>query len=126
MLLAEPALLEKVAAQIPPAEVQHPGLRKLYEGLLRLRFEGLSPELDLLRPRLENPRLAEKALEFQEVGLRNPDRQAWLEQILGRFAERRSLPIRHELQSRLQTAADHESAIDLLRQLQQRNKLLGY
>src|SRR5262249_13796542 len=82
VLLADPALVPVAAAEIQPGQIQHPGLRQLLEGLYALQAEGLLPTLDLLRPRIANPRLATKALEFQELGRANSDRLGWLRKIL--------------------------------------------
>ncbi len=124
VLLGDPELVATAAAAVKPDEVHHPGLRKLLEGLYALHAEGAPPTLDLLRGRLDNPRLAEKALEMQDVGLSNPDRPAWLRQLLVRFQERRARPVKQELRNQLQ-AADHTAALDLLRRLQNRTSELG-
>src|SRR5262249_58724125 len=58
VLLAEPALVPQAAAELPADEVEHPGLRRLLEGLYALHAEGEPPELDQLRVRLDNGRLA--------------------------------------------------------------------
>lgn len=123
ILLAEPALVAVALAEVPSAEVQHPGLRLLVEGLYRLQAEGKTPTLDELRSRIDHPKLMAKALELQEVGLANKDRAGSLTQILARFRQKRSLLEQQELHNQLQAASDHESALELLRQLQ--NQLRG-
>jgi DNA primase len=121
ILLADAGLVKVAAdAGLVPAQVDHPGLRLLLEGLYRLQAEGQPPVLDLLRPRIDNPRLMERALEWQEIGRQHTDRPAWLKGILARFGERRALPAKQELQTRLQVAGDHATALELLRQLQNR------
>jgi DNA primase len=122
VLLADPDLVP-VAAEggLVPAQVDHPGLRLLLEGLYRLQAEGQPPVLDLLRARIDNPRLMEKALEWQDIGRKHRDRAAWLEDILARFRQRRALPVKQELHNRLQAASDHAQAVELLRQLQNRS-----
>jgi DNA primase len=120
VLLAEPALVPKALAEVRPQEVEHPGLRLLLEGLYRLHAEGVLAELDRLRPRIDNPRLLEKALEMQDQGRAVADRAGWLENILKRYRERRAQPVKQELQSQLHAANDHAAAVELLRQLQSR------
>jgi DNA primase len=121
VLLAEPELVPVAAAEVKSAEVQHPGLRRLLEGLYALHAAGEPPTLDLLRARLDHPGLAQKALEMQEVGRANPDRAGWLRQLLLRFEERRARTVKQELQNQLLAAPDHQSALELLRRLQARN-----
>jgi DNA primase len=125
VLLAEPALVPLAAAEVASGEIEHPGLRQLLEGLYRLQAEGLTPDLDNLRPRIENPRLSEYALGMQEVGRLNADRAAWLRQILAVFRQRRQLPAKQELQNQLHAASDHAAAVALLRQLQNRSGDMG-
>ncbi len=118
VLLAEPRLVAAAAVEVPPEEIQHPGLRRLLEGLYQLQAEGRTPDLDLMRPAIDNPRLESAALEMQERGLANPEREAWLEKILAEFRRRRSLPQRQELHNQLHAVADHSQAVELLRRLQ--------
>jgi hypothetical protein len=109
-----------VQAELSAKDIEHPGLRVLYECLIRLQAEGHPPELDLLRPRIENPQLLAKALELQEHGRQHPDRKGWLEGLLTCFRERRALPERQQLHNQLHAAQDHMEAVELLRQLQNR------
>lgn len=126
VLLAEPALVAEAKKHIRAEEVQHPGLRLLLEGLYRLHAEGQTPDLDLLRPRIENPLLAAKALELQEIGRENLDRPKWLATLVARFAERRGQPAKQEIHNQLNAASDPEAARELLRRLQERNKISGH
>jgi DNA primase len=119
VLLADPELVAEAAAAVGPDEVGHPGLRRLLEGLYALKAEGKPPTLDHLRGRIDNPRLVEKALEWQEVGRPNADRRSWLRRLLAEFRKRRLEPHKQELQNQLHAAADHTEAVALLRQLQQ-------
>jgi DNA primase len=121
VLLADPALVAPARAAIPADEVNHPGLRRLLAGLYALDAAGEPPTLDQLRPRLDNAPLAEKALQLQDVGRANPDRPAWLRQLVERFRERRRRRATEELQTQLQAASDHAQALELLRQLQSRH-----
>jgi DNA primase len=120
MLLAEPELVAVAAAEVRPEDIDHPGLRKLLAGLYALKEEGHAPELDQLRARLDNPQLAEHALKLQEVGRMTADRPARLRQLLDEFHRRRLLPEKRALQNQLQTVPDHATAVELLRQLQNR------
>jgi DNA primase len=120
VLLADPALVKNAAGEVQPVEVEHPGLRQLLEGLYRLQAEGVEPNLDRLRLRIDNSPLMAKALELQEVGRTNTDRQTWLKGILQRFAERRALPEKQELRNQLHAANDHAAALALLRKVQNR------
>ena len=119
VLLAEPALVERARAELDPEEVEHPGLRRMLVGLYDLLADGQTPDLDALRVRiLDNPRLAAKALELQEVGRMHPDRPGWLAQVLAVFQERRAKRAKLALQSQLTAARDDAAAIELLRRLQ--------
>lgn len=125
VLLAEPELMPMAAAEVAPAQIQHPGLRTLYEGMLRLQQEGQVPDLDLLRPMIENLELASYALRMQEAGRRAPDRPTWLGRILEVFRNRKVTPIIQELQNQLHAATSHDQAVDLLRRLQKPTEGLG-
>jgi DNA primase len=120
VLLADPGLVPAAAAEVAPKEIRHPGLRLLLEGLYRLQAEGLRPELDGLRARIENPALLAKALEMQEIGLMNPDRAKWLADLLKGFRARHESSEKQELQHRLLAAGNDAEALDLLRRLQNR------
>jgi DNA primase len=120
-LLAEPALVAPAAAAIRPEEITHPGLRGLLEGLFALHAAGEPPTLDLLRPRLANVHLAASALRLQAIGRDMPDRAACLRQLLAFFQERRLKRVKQELHTQLNAARDPAAALELLRQLQNRN-----
>jgi DNA primase len=123
VLLADPGLVPVAAAAVGPKEIQHPGLRLLLEGLYRLQAEGLRPDLDGLRSRIDKPDLLAKALQLQEVGLMNPDRAKWLADLLAGFRVRREASEKQELQNQLQAAleaGDEARALELLRRLQNR------
>jgi DNA primase len=121
VLLAEPDLVLVAAESLRPEEIAHPGLRLLLEGLYDLLAAGEPTDLDQLRARLDNPRLAERAMKLQEVGRGNSDRAGCLRMLLNLFEERRRRPALQELQNRLQAPSDHEAALELLRQLTTRN-----
>lgn len=125
VLLAEPALVPAAREVISPEDIAHPGLRQLLEGLYLLQSEGAEASLDALRERIESAPLIQKALEFQELGRRHPDREAWLKQLLDLFREQRASRRKQELQTQLHGTDDHEAALELLRQLQKRNVELG-
>ncbi|HZT80790.1 MAG TPA: DNA primase [Gemmataceae bacterium] len=118
VLLAEPGMVPQAAAEVAPEHLTHPGLRKLLEGLYRLQAAGVAPELDALRPQIDNPALAACALQLQEVGRLAPDRAALLRQVLAEFRNRRLQPVKQELHNQLHAADDHAQAVELLRRLQ--------
>jgi DNA primase len=120
VLLADPSLVPQAVAEVPLAEIAHPGLRQLLEGLYDLHSRGETPDLDRLRTGIDNPALAQTALTFQEIGRLNSDPLAWLERLLADFRQRRAEVHKQELQNQLQAASDHTEAVELLRQLQQR------
>ncbi|MCI0459808.1 MAG: DNA primase [Gemmataceae bacterium] len=120
LLLADPALVPVACAELPAKDVQHPGLRLLLEGLYRLQAEGGVPDLDRLRPRIENAALLARAMELQEVGLMIPDRARALRELLTEFRTRRALSEKQELRNQLQAASDDATALELLRRLQER------
>jgi DNA primase len=119
VLLAEPRLVAVAAADIQPQQIAHLGLRELLQGLYDLEAAGEPPTLDSLRARLDQPRLAELALELQDVGRMNPDRESWLRQLLAEFRRRRQIePVQQEIKNQLHAAQDHATAVELLRRLQ--------
>jgi DNA primase len=120
VLLADPGLVPAAAAEVAPKELQHPGLRLLLEGLYRLQAEGLRPELDGLRSRIEKPDLLAAALRLQEVGQLIPDRAKALADLLAEFRGRRESSEKQELQHRLLATGDDAEALALLRRLQNR------
>ena len=118
VLLAEPRLVSAAQDEVKVGEIGHLGLRQMLAGLYALQEEGEPPTLDLLRARLDDPRLAEAALKLQDVGRANPDRGATLRQLLAEFRRRRLQPVKQELQNQLNAVSDHAQAVDLLRRLQ--------
>src|SRR5262249_60905957 len=107
------------AAEVAPEQLQHPGLRRLYEGLCRLLADGVTPDLDNLRPLLDTTELAAWALKAQEVGRMMPDRAPALPQILDFYKKRQVQSHKQELQNQLHSASDHAQALELLKQVQQ-------
>lgn len=120
VLLAEPGLVPEAAAAVAPEHIEHPGLRRLLEGLYALHTEGGQVDLDHLRVRIDNPRLVETALRFQELGRMHSDRATWLRLVLAEFKKRQALPEKRKLQNQLRAAVDHTDAIETLRRLQTR------
>jgi hypothetical protein len=106
------------SAAIKAEEVTHPGLRQLLEGLYALEAAGEKPELDLLRARLDNTRLMDKARELLERGRQHANPGAWLEGLLTEFRRRRAEPDLQDLRNQLHGAVDHTEAVELLRRLQ--------
>jgi hypothetical protein len=125
LLLADENLVRVAAAEVPPEEIQHSGLRCLLEGLYALQAEQQPPTLDCLRGRVANGKLLEAALKLQEIGREERDREYRLRQLLDHFAERRVRPVKQKLQNQLHTTTDHETALARLRQLQNRNLVGG-
>jgi DNA primase len=117
-LLAEPELVSVAAAEVAPEHIQHPGLRRLFEGLCRLLADGVTPDLDNLRPLLDTTEKVAWALKAQEIGRMMPDRAATLRQILDAFKKRQIDSHKQELQDQLHAASDHAQALALLKQLQ--------
>jgi DNA primase len=118
VLLAQPDLVAAAAAEIKPEEIKHPGLRQLLEGLYLLYSRGETPELDALRPTIENPRLAEYALRMKDDGRQLPNRAACLRDLLAEFRMLRERPRKQELQNQLHAASDPAVYLELLKQLQ--------
>jgi DNA primase len=118
VLLADPDLVKTARVEVQADEVRHPGLRRLLEGLYTLHDAGEVPDLDALRPDLgDNPALARKALDLQDIGLKNNDRPTWLKRIVRTFEDRRLREHKKGLHQQL-SAADGDAAVELLRQLQ--------
>jgi DNA primase len=122
VLLAEEALVAEAAASIRPDEIQHRGLRRLLAGLYDLLAEGVPPNLDQLRARMEDGPLARYALDMQDIGLQNPNRADWLQRLLEFFQQRRNRSAKQMLQTQLQSTNDHQAALELLRQMQLENR----
>jgi DNA primase len=120
VLLAEPNLVPAAFGQLPAADIRHPGLRRMLEGLYALHSAGDPADLDGLRVKLEDPRLAQKALELQEVGRGNTDRPAWLQRILTVFRQRHVRSEKERLQGELAAATTDAEKLELLRRLQDR------
>lgn len=121
VLLAEPALVGRARAEVPPDRIAHAGLRRLLTGLYKLQVSGSVPDLDGLRLLiLDNPKLAEAAMRLQEVGGKHPDRPTWLDQILRAFRERDQSREAADLHGKLKAAVDSKQALELLKQIQQR------
>lgn len=124
LLLAEPTLVAAAREDIRSEEIAHPGLRRLLDELYALHQAGQTPDLDALRVRIMDvPRLAQAAWDLQEVGRLTPNRPACYRELLAEFRRLRAQPRKQELHNQLQAAADHEAAVELLRQLQ--NQTVG-
>jgi len=123
VLLADPALVPFAQTSLKAEEVEHPGLRLLLTSLYDLAAAGFTPDLDHLRERLQqNPRLLEKAFEFQDRGRQVKDRPAALQKILERFQQKVLTQRKQNLQRQLQAAnaaKDYASAAVLLKKIQQ-------
>lgn len=117
VLLADGALVQQALPHISPAELEHPGVRLLLESLYRLHAEGLEPDLDHLRTRLDNEKLLAKAAELRERGLVLRDRAGCLQEVLTRFRDRREKRRTEELKTKALAVADHEAGRRILEQL---------
>lgn len=118
VLLAEPELVARAAAEISPDEIEHPRARRLLQELYLIRADGHSPDLDQLRDRINDSALTEVALKLQEKGRMIRDRAAWLQALMTEFRKRRQSADKLELQNQLQAVRDSAAALELLRQLQ--------
>ena len=118
ILLAEPDLVPVAAAEVRPDDLTHPGLRRLLENLYALQTRGEPADLDGLRPLLDHPALAAKALEMQEIGRTMVDRPEWLRRIIAGFRERVTQSEQRRLRDQLTGVDDHAAAVELLRKLQ--------
>jgi DNA primase len=125
LLLADESLVRIAAAEVPPEEIQHSGLRCLLDGLYALLTEQQPPTLNCLRGRVANGDLLEAALKLQEIGREERDREYRLRELLDHFAERRVRPVKQKLQNQLHSTSDHSTALELFRQLQNRNLVEG-
>jgi DNA primase len=125
VLLADESLVAAAKKEICLDEIQHPGLRRLLQGLYVLLDEGKSPSFDTLRLKLDNDPLLRAALQLRDVGEANTDRAGTLKTLLRFFAEKRLRPVTEELHNQLHAAPDHRTALELLRQLQNRTVELG-
>jgi hypothetical protein len=122
-LLAEPALVAEAAPLVPSARIENPALRRLLEGLYELLAAGAVPDLDGLRPRLDDPQLMGHALELQEIGRLGADRREHFRELLAEFRRRQERPQTQELQNQLHAASDHSTALELLRRIQNQTGL---
>lgn len=119
ILLADPGLLPKAAAEIIPEAVTHTGLRRILSELYAAQAAGTVPDIDILRERLaDNRDLFNAALRLQSVGQITPDREQWLGKILKRFAEIKVEAEQRALKEQIANATD-DQAVELLRKLQQ-------
>ncbi len=118
VLLADPSLVASMHEEIGPAQVEHPGLRRLLEEIYRLHGEGHPADFDHLRARIDNRELLSYARKLQERGLAKGDRKAFARDVLNRFRHRQVARRKLELQNRLQAAPDDQTAVEILRQFQ--------
>jgi hypothetical protein len=120
LVLAYPDLVASARELLQPSEISHPGLRELLQGLYDLLEAGESPDLDSLRSRLSNDRLADAAMNLMEIGRTSTtDREQWLHKIVAVFRQRREDADREDVKNQLLATQDTTAAIALLRRLQQ-------
>jgi DNA primase len=126
VLLAEPELVGQAKASIHPDEIAHPGLRRLLEGLYALHAAGEAPTLDRLRQDLEeHPLLVNKAFQLLDAGAARADRRKELEGLVAHYRRRHEKSVMEDLQSQLHAARDEQTAMELLRRLQNRTAESG-
>ena len=118
VLLAHPAVVADARGAVEPAEVEHPGLRQLLEGLYELSAAGKQPDLDHLEERLHNERLLAAAQQLQERGFEYVDGAAELRDVLKRFRERRVARLKQAFAEAL-TSGDQVQAAHLQQQLKE-------
>jgi DNA primase len=125
ILLAEPALVPEAATAVTPEDIGHPGLRQMLQGLYDLLKEQPQspPTLDRLRVRIDNPRLGEWVMKLHDIGWLIADRPDYFRKVVEVFRQRRTRAEKQELRNQLQAAADHGTALELLRQLQDQQGL---
>ena len=126
--LASPWLVPSAAAALSPDDISHSGLRRMLAELYSIQAAGLAPDMDSLRERLlDCPELFESAKRLHEVGHqvdRESDaRSEWLGVILKRFTDMRIQAEERRLREQLGSqSADEDSAVELLRRLQQTSR----
>jgi hypothetical protein len=108
---------------VEPEDIRHPGLRKVLAGLYDAVAEGDADPVDLLRDRLDPPELGQWVLKMQGFGQEVQDRPFYLRQVLDAFRRRRGQRQRQELHAQINAAVDPAAALELLRQLQDQNRL---
>jgi len=118
VLLAEPELVAAAVGVIQPGQLQHPGVRRLVEGMFALQEEGQTPDIEALRYRIDHPALIGYAFRARDIGLTVVDRTAWLERLLLEFRKRQGGQRKQELHNQLHAVSDDATALALLRQLQ--------
>lgn len=124
VLLAEPALVTKARASLPPEAISHPGLRRLLTGLYALDESGRPATLDGMRSDgdLDGSPLLNKAFELQANGEKQSRRDEVCADLLIYFADRRERAIKQRLHGQLLAATDPVVVKELLRQLQRTNE----
>ncbi len=120
LLLADPALVPVAAAQLSPDEITHTGLRRILAELYAVHAAGAVPDLEALRVRLDDrPDLFEAAVsQLHAVGQTMQDRDQWLTRLLKRFADMKAQAAARTVKEQLAAATDDETAVELLRKLQ--------
>ncbi len=121
LVLADSKLVAQAMDEVPAADLTHPGLRKLLDGLYQLEREGEIADIDGLRSLVPNPALIAKAMELMDVGQMNTEREKWLRVVLNGFAERRKESHKGLMQQKLSNA-DHQAALELFSKLQTQTK----
>lgn len=121
LLLANPDLVERARHEIPLDQWNHPGLKQVAGVLYALQDEGTKPEVDVVRSRLGDSPIASRLLGLADNGRRNPDPFDWYGKLLIRFKEKATTPAVRVIKDKLHSAADHATALELLRNLQSKS-----
>jgi len=96
-------------------------LKQVAGVLYALQDEGTKPEVDVVRSRLADSPIASRLLGLADNGRRNPDPFDWYGKLLKRFKEKATTPAVRVIKDKLHSAADHATALELLRNLQSKS-----
>lgn len=121
LLLACPDLVARAKNEVPLDQWNHPGLKQVAEVLYALVDEGTKPEVDAVRIRMGDSPIASRLLRLADNGRHNQDPFDWYGKLLIRFNERASGPVVRSIKDKIHAAADHETALELLRNLQMKS-----
>ena len=119
VLLAEPGLVSQAYLVIRPEDLEHPGLQQLLATLYFLHDDGDAANIDGLRERIDNEALIAWALDNQEIGLANPDRGKWFQDIQARLLAEKKAIKRKQSMERLRQAKTDEERQRILREIQE-------
>ena len=115
VILTQPCLVGEIDGLLDPQEIKNPDLRRILEVCIEIHRSGRLAMADLVRQSLDDPELAGLVLTLHSIGKTTAPhmRDAWLKEILKRFAERRASPA----QQKLKRQSDIDQALEFLRKL---------